>query len=88
MYDTGKLSTTTLLCVGPVPVFPTFIVNVSVSFTLAGEPDTAMVMVALVVNVPVNVGEGVSVWVGDGPGVTVDVGDGSVPVGVKVYVGP
>jgi len=90
----GNESTSKLLLVGPVPVFPTLIVNVKLSFTLACEGATVIVNDAFGVNVPVKVGEGVKVCVGDGPAVPVDVGDGNVPVivalglGVFVYVGP
>jgi hypothetical protein len=87
MYDTGKLSTTTLLLVGLVPVFFTVIVNVRFSFSWACEGLTETVMDAFGVKVPVNVGEGVNVCVGDGPAVPVFVGDGTVPVTVTVGEG-
>jgi hypothetical protein len=71
----------TLFRVGPVPVFPTLIVNVKLSSTLACEGVTATVMDALGVNVPVEVGEGVNVCVTNGPAV-------ALVMGVFVSVGP
>jgi hypothetical protein len=44
-------------------------------------------MTALGVSVPVNVGEGVSVFVGEAPTVPVLVGEGTVPVIVRVGLG-
>jgi hypothetical protein len=78
--------------VGAVPVFPTIIVKVKLSFTLACVGETDFVIDAFGVNVPVKVGEGVIV--GDGPIVLVEVSVGTVSVmvavglSVAVSVGP